>query len=133
MNESDKKRLTKWLDECWHENASNCYHPISCSCGFEVGEGSRDELLSKHIEEGNRTFTEDADFFAYFNRLVELGEWREFFRFARNVWLDSISPYQSRYYIDESTLNKWLLSRTESGHYRLCVLCAEWRAQKDGI
>jgi len=42
-------------------------------------------------------------------RIQERGEWRDFHAFARNAWLDSISPYQSRFYIDEQTFTQWLL------------------------
>jgi hypothetical protein len=67
----------------------------------------------------NRTFQDPQDFFACFNRLVELGKWIPFENMAFVEWdVTTRSPYQQ--------FTEWLLSRTESGHMRLCVLCAEW-------
>jgi hypothetical protein len=96
MNESDKKRLTKWLDECWHDSWSQC---TKCERYYVK----------------QRDFTSPADFFACFDKLVELGEWTKF-----EWWSIQRQPIGSVSYI------QWLLSRTESGHYRLCVLVAEW-------
>jgi hypothetical protein len=105
MNESDKKLVTEWLGEKRFEWKD---------------EMSTDEVVAM-VTATRRTFTEDSDFFACFNRLVELGEWTKF-----EWWSIQRQPIGSVSYI------QWLLSRTESGHYRLCVLCAERLAQKEG-
>jgi hypothetical protein len=122
MNESDKKRLTEWLGECWHikgdKVSEQVYVCSNCARYF-------------NRKSANRTFTEDADFFACFEKLVEKGEWEKFGWFAVQTWqkedrVDGVSHTEHGY-------NQWLLSRTESGRYRLCVLVAEWRAQKEGV
>jgi hypothetical protein len=75
----------------------------------------------------NRTFTTPQDFFACFEKLVERGEWREFEEYYAVDCFPEIDVEVNQYI-------KWLLSRTESGHFRLCVLCAEWlTAQKEGV
>jgi hypothetical protein len=80
------------------------------------------EMAGKYYKMSNRTFTDPQDFFACFEKLVELGEWEKFKWFfiekfkeqLLDIRTSMLCPYQ------------WLNSRTESGHYRLCVLCAEW-------
>jgi hypothetical protein len=107
MNESDKKLIMEKLlgepYEAWIDAAGTLFPA-----------------------EGNRPFTDPQDFFACFNRLVELGKWIPFENMAFVEWdVTTRSPYQQ--------FTEWLLSRTESGHYRLCVLCAEWlKEDKDG-
>ena len=118
MTDDDKKRLTEWLGECWHPPLwplDNGYCPV---CG--KGAIWRD-------------FTTWDDFGACFNRLVELGEWEGFCR-----WLVISDECGTLVFRDHYLFNhreiKWLLSRTESGHYRLCVLVGEWlTAQKEGL
>ena len=123
MNEEDRKRLTEWLGECWHEamlyqkipHRVNFLTEVHCKCGAKYGTP-------------NRTFTDPDDFFACFERLVELGKWVEFDEWAYMKW-DSLKPFNdlSRNLGEHS---KWLLSKTDSGHMRLCVLVAE--ARKEG-
>jgi hypothetical protein len=76
------------------------------------------EMAGKYYKMSNRTFTDPQDFFACFEKLVEMGKWIGFEDFAGVEYTNDDSPF-----IPYTT---WLLSRTESGHYRLCVLCAEW-------
>jgi hypothetical protein len=112
MTQEDCKLITeKMLGECWHTYIPCEYdYPFHCSkCGA---------VLSRPPNE-NRTFTTSQDFFACFNRLVELGKWIPFENMAFVEWdVTTRSPYQQ--------FTEWLLSRTESGHMRLCVLCVEW-------
>jgi hypothetical protein len=111
MNESDCKLITeKLLGECWHEpvSGSDVYLPMNqmycrvCS-----------KCKERYTENDFRTFTIPQDFMDCFDRLVEKGELVRFIAFAGSK-------------CDAVIFIKWLLSRTESGHYRLCVLCAEW-------
>jgi hypothetical protein len=80
------------------------------------------EMAGKYYKMSNRTFTDPQDFFACFEKLVEMGKWIGFEDFAGVEYTNDDSPF-----IPYTT---WLLSRTESGHYRLCVLCAEWLKEK---
>ena len=102
MTNEDRKRLMVFLDE---------YCPACSSNEW-------------------RKFTTPDDFFACFNRLVELGEWEKFYWVAWGVWLDR----ETEDLCGDEGFTQWLLSRTESGHYRLCVLVSEWlTAQKEGV
>jgi hypothetical protein len=118
MNEEQKKRLTNWLGECWHERGDKArFNPWQLTETWEC------KNCKKHHT--NRTFTEHADFFACFEKLVERGEWKEFHVWARHQFCKDFVTVFSRNEM-ESAYNAWLNSRTESGNYRLCVLCAEW-------
>jgi hypothetical protein len=133
MNESDKKRLTKWLGEEWEDFKVTEWPYYTLEGGREYSmfpiEGV--EPVVRFVPQKRRTFTEDADFFACFNRLVELGEWEDFSMYASKKWVKrhwanpDIRAVTARF-------TEWLNSRTESGLYRLCVLVAEWLAQKEG-
>jgi hypothetical protein len=118
MVESDCKLITeKLLGEKWHISTvhpgTDCTGPlITCSCGAE---GWPEPCQ-------NRTFQDPQDFFACFEKLVELGRWNLFMHYA-------MLKYDGEYI--EYRQMAWLLSRTESGHYRLCALIAE--ALKEGV
>jgi hypothetical protein len=106
------RELAELLGLCWHEFAPK--FPPHCLCG------------RINCMEENRTFTTPQDFMDCFEKLVALGKWDEF------------EDYAYLHYCEGETddgipnFNQWLLSRTESGHYRLCVLCAEWLKGGEG-
>jgi hypothetical protein len=114
LTQSDCKLITeKLLGECWHNKFIN-----------DGREGLRSLKRCRYCDSGekNRSFTDPQDFMDCFEKLVELGEWEKFKWFfiekfkeqLLDIRTSMLCPYQ------------WLNSRTESGHYRLCVLCAEW-------
>jgi hypothetical protein len=121
MNEESKRRLANFLGECWHEWEPAEHVTFKCKlCGKWIYE--------KHAWESSnrRTFTAPADFFAVFDRLVELKRWRNFIE-----WV-CLTTEQARKG-DGTELMKWLLSKTNTGEYRLCWLVGEWlTAQKEG-
>jgi hypothetical protein len=119
MNEESKRRLTNFLEECWHE-LSIKIPDVICSCG-KVWRGSM-EVGDVHK---NRTFTTPADYFAVFDRLVELKRWRNFIE-----WV-CLTTEQARKG-DGTELMKWLLSKTNTGEYRLCWMVGEWRKEGKG-
>jgi hypothetical protein len=100
MTQDDCKLITEWLGEYWIDNTAD---------------------VRKWLPSPNRTFTTPQDFFACFDKLVELGRWNLFMHYA-------MLKYDGEYI--EYRQMAWLLSRTESGHMRLCVLCAEWLKEK---
>jgi hypothetical protein len=139
MEENDKKRLTEWLGLCWHEAKSSTLFS-ECTCGRKFTTVSESypnfAALRRHIHEENniRTFAEDSDFFACYNRLVELGELRDFlwFTLTRDGG-DAHDLFNNKALDIVETVVDWFLPRTESGHMRLCVLVAEWlKEDKDG-
>jgi hypothetical protein len=118
MNEESKKRLIDWLGEKWHylENDAE----VKCACGEMWVVKSID--IEQHE---NRTFTTPDDYFAVFDKLVELGEWEEFDEWAYMKW-DQLKPFNdlSRHLGEQS---QWLHSKTDTGEYRLCWLVEEWK------
>jgi hypothetical protein len=125
LTEQDCKLITeKLLGECWHEKGNKAW--IDMFGGPPTEECKH--CQHKGIE--NRTFTDPQDFFACFNSLVEKGEWNEFDEWAYMKW-DQLKPFNdlSRHLGEHS---QWLLSRTESGHFRLCCLVAEWLTAQNG-
>jgi hypothetical protein len=115
MTQDDCKLITeKLLGECWHEeNVLTTTWPCH-KCGVEPCH--------------NRTFTTPQDFFACFEKLVELGEWDESFgKFCLEQEMETYPQSLSEAILHFS---KWVISRTESGHYRLCCLIAEWLKEK---
>jgi hypothetical protein len=127
MNESDCKLITeKLLGECWHEprgaSMSSNHGPSLQECR-KCGE----DVTPYVFGDPNRTFQDPQDFFACFEKLVERGKWDVFVRFATSNYTP-LAHYNSWRFM------QWLLSRTESGHYRLCMLVAEWlTAQEEGV
>jgi hypothetical protein len=120
VNESDKKLITeKLLGECWHNKFIN-----------DGREGLRSLKRCRYCDSGekNRSFTDPQDFMDCFEKLVEKGELFPFRMFAWFQWYDTCPDSNTALDNEHHNTNfeRWLLSRTESGHYRLCVLCAEW-------
>jgi hypothetical protein len=117
MNESDKKALTAWLGEKWHylENDAE----ITCACGEKWVVKSID--VEQHE---NRTFTDPADFFACFDRLVEK---KLVYKFLK--WIDEQPLYMEENSIHEdyrAAQWRFLHSVIPTGEFRLCQLVAEW-------
>jgi hypothetical protein len=117
MEENDKKRLTEWLGLCWHEYRGK----PGVDSGWDLCIKCRHH--SHYPDKEHRTFTDPQDFFACFEKLVEKGEWQRFYNYG---------AIKSPFVHAENTM-QWLLSRTESGQYRLCVLCAEWLTAQKGV
>jgi hypothetical protein len=120
LTQDDCKLITeKLLGEKWHKWIDD---KGMCACGH-YHSPTADLYGGKLPSYMNRTFQAPQDFFACFEKLVELGEWDEF-----EWWSIQRQPIGSVSYI------QWLLSRTESGEFRLCQLVAEWlTAQKEGV
>ncbi len=82
MIDSDRKLLTEWLGEKWHEIVSNIKPSdlhVSCTC-------SEGELVLAYLGHKNRDFTTPDDFFALKNRLVEVGKFQKFKAHAWERW-----------------------------------------------
>jgi hypothetical protein len=108
LTEQDCKLITeKLLGEEWEDDPVVGYSGTDYSC--------------------NRSFKDPQDFFDCFEKLVELGEWEKFIE-----WMVAKEPNL----LPINTTNElqdycsWLLSRTESGYFRLCQLTAAWLGEK---
>jgi hypothetical protein len=130
MNESDCKLITeKLLGEKYHKITteldpdSDGWMWSTCVCGDKWSDHSIDK---RHR---NRTFTAPQDFFACFEKMKVREDWHTFKHFVWENWCRAVENDET-----EEQGDDYILSRTESGHYRLCVLCAEWlrKENKDG-
>jgi hypothetical protein len=122
MTQDDCKLITEWLGEVYHQTHTvfipgigetyqcSCFDKINHSPGFHH----------------NRTFTDPQDFFACFEKLVERGEWDGFFHFTY-LRFEKSNPLKN----NPPRFAQWCNSRTESGHYRLCQLTAEYLKEKE--
>lgn len=123
MNYTDRKTLTEFLGECWHEPIFVRDNPVEghfkCSkCGIEL----------KINKSANRTFTTPDDFFDLVARLRETGKWVKFRVFAFKTWWNDPTLLASMPY--DSTINAifedWLLDPA-----RFCELVAEWLKKEE--
>lgn len=111
MTDDQKKAVTEWLGECYFEGYGKCPHCGHYCSGSTV-------FCNPPIK--NRTFTADSDFFACFNRLVELGEWGNFISWAFHN--------QQCNHVD---FDIWYHGKNPDGTWRLCTLTAEWRRKEE--
>lgn len=125
MDDKDRKMLTEWLNECWHDKLNDEYE---CDkCGEEFGREVYNERWCQietrpplpHSDLGRRTFTALGDFFAVKNRLVELGLWVEFYMWAWDNWFETGPEWWS------AGFACWLIDPT-----RFCQLAADFLKER---
>jgi hypothetical protein len=122
ISEAQCKMLTEFIGECNHKWGGGLVEqPHGCEITVVICERCRCDKFQKP-----RTFLTPDDIFRVKEVLEEKGLWREFYNFARNLWLDSISPYQSRFYSDEQALSRWLFGKDEDEDYRFCGLVSNF-------
>jgi hypothetical protein len=112
LTQDDCKLITEWLGECWHNKFIN-----------DGREGLRSLKRCRYCDSGekNRTFQDPQDFFACFDKMKAREDWPTFKHFVWENWCRAVENNET-----EEQGDDYILSRTESGHYRLCMLCAEW-------
>ena len=122
MTESDRKLLTEWLGEEWHE----WEWFDATSIGSEESDYQCKKCKKWQSDIGdNRTFTTWADFGAVWERLVKSEQEVVFLNYVHN------SNWKNRYFFLINPNNfTWLLS-TDDGTFRLCDLIVE--ALKEGV
>jgi len=113
LTEDDKKRLTEFLGECWHENKwdKNPTHLV-CACGY-LCQGTH--VQEEHCRNNNRTFATGNDMVALKEKLIEAERWWEFeqqFCLIKWDWVEQ-EKYQS--FLD------WIFTPT-----RFCWLVSEY-------
>jgi len=121
LTEARKKLLTeKVMGECWHEfggwsgKVGSLVHSICNKC-FQWF-GSNDNV--------NRTFTTPQDMWDLQMKLINSGEWNDFYVFAQKHWRKAIKA--EWYYFNMSGLWAWFLSDIP----RFCCLVAMWKEEK---
>ena len=119
MNDTNRRQLTEFIGECWHESGRKS---ISASSPTMFSCVKCNDYFNTAFR--SRTFHTPADMQLVLNRLVETGEWKAFY-------LNVERNYQRARNIMPHRLSQWLFSETPDG-YRLCILCAEFLKQKEG-
>jgi hypothetical protein len=139
MIESDRKLLTEFLGESDHTQTSkenNCLKikrkdRATCSCGYCC---KTDSGLKQHIIKFTRTFTTWSDLGAVKDKLVEVGKWEEFCKYA----FDQTDETGGLCYVIEVELYDavflaWLFRPTnERGEAHFCQLAADYIKQLKG-
>ena len=129
MTEADCKRVSLWMGR-WHEPIPIPYlFPKMSYCSCVVRQSFSMEDMVFHLKL-NRTYTTWQDFGDVFEKLVEKGEWRDFYYFAEAAWLCEQKEDGNDY--DYNGI-QWLFSKTPTGHYRLCELVSEWIRREEVI
>lgn len=122
LTNDDCRRLTEeFLKKCWHEVESGyggCSLHVCPKCDYLWNPGK-----------GNLTFTEPVDFFAVFERLVELREYNDFDEWAFQQWIDQRPFNDLSRHIAEFT--KWINSKGPTGEYQLCWLVSKYLKEKE--
>jgi hypothetical protein len=119
MIETDRKLLTEYLGECWHEwqyikgsirqELFQC-----CKCG-EACKGVASE------EQKQRTFTTREDLYDLFGKIYEAGRWEEFEAYAWDRWPDVGS---FKHGIGKYTA--WLFCLSGDGYEERCQMMTDW-------
>lgn len=117
MDNSDRKMLAEWLNECWHEydlgGFRNLEEYFMCVRGYPLC----NKCNSHNIFQ--RTFTSPDDFFAVKNRLVDNDDWGEFTDYASDAYLAEIGRSSICDYCESFWC--WLIDPT-----RFCQLAADF-------
>ena len=74
MNDEDRKLLTEYLGECWHENWHSAMMGSHCDDCLVEGKSAANR---------RRTFTTPADLYAVYSKMAERGEWDEYQQYGR--------------------------------------------------
>jgi len=128
MNDDDRKALTLYLGECWHEPDSEC------ALGREYNGGGMMKqkclkcgcLLSTtyQIYEDNRTFDTRADMMDLYEAIVKRGEFSSIFNYLHGKcdWkeLDPIRDNVFEY------LFKWIICLSGESYEDRCQMVVDW-------
>ncbi len=91
LTDDERKMLTEYLGECWHEVSYKEYRYV-CKCGKEDDhQNSADPMAVIRgftKEHSGRTFTTPADLHAVYSAMVRKGEWEEFEALMWEKWPD---------------------------------------------
>lgn len=111
MTDEQRKALTLYLGECWHNVQQGACGVFSCvNCGY-----TPNEIQDNY----NRTFDTDADMTTLFRRLVITGDWHSHSN-KNSLWKYSYDTWEKT--TKEQDYVAWLFYDPE----RFCCLVAEW-------
>ena len=131
MTNEDRKLLTEYLGECWHELPDN---PLGEK---EMGTCVKCRLFLGYIGTGwdwavdddvriphNRTFTIRADMMDLYDRLFQKHKWHKFTVFAKMRF--SFNDYDQTFTNIETGFYAWLFCLSGEGYEDRCQMVANW-------
>ncbi|MDD5095862.1 MAG: hypothetical protein PHV74_16040 [Dehalococcoidia bacterium] len=124
MNDEDRKLLTEYLGECWHEWTG----------GVAVKTSSITTIMCQKCgkikwHDLPRTFTTRSDMMGLYQAIAKKGKWGEFFHHAKDPFeLVALCPDESGTGYDcyESDFTTWLFCLSGEGYDERCQMVAEW-------
>ncbi len=129
LSESQKKALTAYIGECWHEDITHYdtaeFHKCSCGKDFTFSdEGTR--YFEQHLTT-NRTFLTGNDMVAVMEAIVKKGEWRGFLKYVE----DEFEKVRDVNLSWTEAFLAWLFRPTdEAGEPHFCRLVCEWKGRE---
>jgi len=112
MKDEDKKLLTEYLGECWHD----CENDEECS---KCKKTLRGYYFGTH-----RTFTTRADMMDLYDRLFQKHKWHKFTVFAKMRF--SFNDYDQTFTNIETGFYAWIFCLNGDGYEDKCQMVAEW-------
>lgn len=109
LTESQKKMLSEWLGECWHD-------PVRPKPGSIFRKCSK---CGSYDMEDTRTFLDPRDQQACIDKLVKEGKWEEFWWYAAKIFCDT--PRDVSF-----SFAAWLIRPVDENGAHFCRLVAEF-------
>jgi len=124
MNDATRRRLTEYMNECWHTlDFFFDDGKVKCSCGelFRCPDEG-----TFHVEQANdRTFTTPDDMAALMAKIIEKGEWLKFTNFSHDKWYHDDTLECPDNASAESWYMQWLMNPPS-----FCEVAGEWVEKK---
>ena len=117
MNDENKKLLTEYMGDCWHEP------------GDQVSKESPVMQCAKckkyyHPMSGFRTFTTRSDMMDLYDRLFQKHKWHKFTVFAKMRF--SFNDYDQTFTNIETGFYAWLFCLSGEDYESRCQMVADW-------
>ena len=123
MNESQRRMLTEYLGECWHEITDKGPYQSTCSkCGITFGAIHTSDWDPAGF---NRTFTTAQDMVDLVKKLEEKHDWHAS---LTSIYYGDKWEFSTIYLNDLSGFTVWLITEPA----RTCELIAEWMEAEHG-
>lgn len=121
LSDEQKKMLTEFLGECWHESEEDDRRCIHCQKhleGWWIKDLKNNDIFIVNSKIEYRTFTSWQDLGDLKEKIVEMWEWRTFYRWAYDY---AGSNLLNEGYTYEDDFCNWLMNPE-----RFCELVAKW-------
>lgn len=122
MIETDRKLLTEYLGECWHELLTDSDFPALCSCG-------KGFTTDDHH---NRTFTTREDMMDLYEVIWKKREWERFIDYSGNEDTEhDCSEFETTLDIFAS-MAAWLFCLSGEGYEEACQRVSKFLKEEKG-